>query len=157
MVSFTLNDDAVLVDLPDGTPLIHVLRDHLGLFGTRLGCAAEQCGSCMVLVDGRPMYSCSLGLDAVANRQVRTVEGLGSPDHPHPLQSAFLAEQAGQCGFCLSGILVSAAALLEAVPDPDEAQIRAALDRHLCRCGAHNRIMRAISRAAAAGREAAGA
>lgn len=155
MVSFTLNDDAVLVDLPPGTPLIHVLRDHFGLFGTRLGCAQEQCGSCMVLLDGRAAYSCTLGLDAVANRHVRTIEGLGTPDRPHPLQTALLAEQAGQCGFCLSGILVSAAALLAAVPDPDVSQIRAALEPHLCRCGAHNRIIRAIVRAAAAGREVA--
>jgi nicotinate dehydrogenase subunit A len=102
----------------------------------------------MVLLDGTPAYACALGLDAVAGRKVVTVEGLGSAAAPHPLQAAFLAEQAGQCGYCLSGMLISAAALLAANPDPDEEAIRAALEPHLCRCGSHNRIIRAIRRAA---------
>ncbi|PZW41899.1 nicotinate dehydrogenase subunit A [Humitalea rosea] len=154
---FTLNGAAVVVDLPPDTPLVHVLRDTLGLFGTRWGCGAEVCGSCMVLLDGAAVTSCTLALDAVAGRRLRSVEGLGTPQAPHPLQTAFLQEQAGQCGYCLSGILISAAALLESNPDPDEAAIRAALDRNLCRCGAHNRILRAVLRAAAAAamREAA--
>jgi nicotinate dehydrogenase subunit A len=102
----------------------------------------------MVLLDGRAEFSCTLALDGLGGRSVRTVEGLGSPESPHPLQAAFLAEQAGQCGYCLSGILIAAAALLEANANPSEREIRAALDRNLCRCGAHNRIVRAVMRAA---------
>jgi nicotinate dehydrogenase subunit A len=132
----------------EGTPLLHVLRGECGLSGPRFGCGAEQCGACVVLVDGAPTYACTMGVEAVAGRRVTTVEGLGSPDAPHPLQRAFLDEQAGQCGFCLSGILVAAAALLAREPDPDDAAIREALDPHLCRCGSHNRIIRAVKRAA---------
>lgn len=150
MARFTLNGTEVSVGLPGDVPLLHALRGPLGLSGARYGCGAEQCGACMVLVDGTPRYACTLALAAVEGRAVRTVEGLGAPDAPHPLQAAFLEEQAGQCGFCLSGILVSAAALLERDPDPDEAAIRAALDPHLCRCGSHNRIIRAVRRAARA-------
>ena len=153
-VAFELNGAPVRAEEPAGTPLIHVLRDGFGLFGTRWGCGAEACGACMVLLDGAPVPSCTLALDAVAGRRVGTVEGLGTPSAPHPLQAAFLEEQAGQCGYCLSGILVTAAALLDRDPDPDEAAVRAALDRNLCRCGAHNRIVRAVLRAAAAMRAA---
>jgi nicotinate dehydrogenase subunit A len=149
MVAFTLNGAEVAVDLPEAASLLHALRGPLGLSGPRFGCGTEACGSCMVLLDGKPAYACTLGLGGVAGRTVVTVEGLGTPGTPHPLQSAFLAEQAGQCGYCLSGILVSAAALLAAEPDPDEAAIRQALDPHLCRCGSHNRIIRAVRRAAA--------
>jgi nicotinate dehydrogenase subunit A len=150
MPAFTLNGAAVTPELPGDASLLHALRGPLGLSGTRFGCGTEQCGSCMVLLDGAPAYACTLSLAAVAGRSVTTVEGLGTPAAPHPLQAAFLAEQAGQCGYCLSGILVSAAALLAANPDPDEAAIRRALDPHLCRCGSHNRIIRAVRRAAAA-------
>jgi nicotinate dehydrogenase subunit A len=150
MPAFTLNGAAVAPELPEDASLLHALRGPLGLSGTRFGCGTEQCGSCMVLLDGVPAYACTLSLAAVAGRSVTTVEGLGTPAAPHPLQAAFLAEQAGQCGYCLSGILVSAAALLAANPDPDEAAIRRALDPHLCRCGSHNRIIRAVRRAAAA-------
>jgi nicotinate dehydrogenase subunit A len=149
MIAFRLNGAPVSSDLPGATPLVDVLRDRFGLMGTRFGCGAEQCGSCMVQVEGRVEFSCTLPLDAVAGRSVRTVEGLGTREKPHPLQTAFLAEQAGQCGYCLSGILISAAALLENDPDPSEERVRAALDRNLCRCGAHNRIVRAVLRAAA--------
>jgi nicotinate dehydrogenase subunit A len=148
MVAFTLNGAAVQV-AAEGTPLLHVLRGECGLSGPRLGCGAEQCGACVVLLDGVPVFACTLGIEAVAGRSVTTLEGLGTPDAPHPLQRAFLEEQAGQCGFCLSGILVAAAALLARDPDPDDATIRAALDAHLCRCGSHNRIIRAVRRAAA--------
>ncbi|MBP0464639.1 (2Fe-2S)-binding protein [Roseomonas sp. PWR1] len=149
MVAFTLNGAAASAELPEATPLLHALRGPLGLSGPRFGCGAEQCGACAVLVDGRPAHACTLNLGAVAGRSVTTVEGLGTPDAPHPLQRAFLDEQAGQCGFCLSGILVAAAALLARDPDPDDPAIRDALDGHLCRCGSHNRILRAVRRAAA--------
>lgn len=148
MVAFILNGAAVSVEA-SGAPLLHVLRGELALSGPRFGCGAEQCGACVVLVDGAPAYACTLAADAVEGRRVTTVEGLGSPEAPHPLQRAFLEEQAGQCGFCLSGILVAAAALLARNPSPDDAAIRAALDAHLCRCGSHNRIIRAVQRAAA--------
>ncbi len=157
MTGFVLNGASVSVGLAEEASLLHALRGPLGLSGPRFGCGEEQCGSCMVLVDGAPRYACTLPVGAVAGRAVVTVEGLGTPQAPHPLQAAFLAEQAGQCGFCLSGILVSAAALLARDPDPGEAAIRAALDPHLCRCGSHNRILRAVRRAAAAMREAKGA
>ena len=149
MVAFTLNGAATALDLPDSTPLLLALRGPLELSGPRYGCGAEQCGACVVLVDGVPANACTLALGAVAGRAVTTVEGLGTPASPHPLQRAFLAEQAGQCGFCLPGILVASAALLAREPDPDDAAIRAALDAHLCRCGSHNRIIRAVKRAAA--------
>jgi nicotinate dehydrogenase subunit A len=153
MIAFSLNGIDTKVDLPGNTPLLAAIRDHLGLFGSRFGCGAEQCGACMMLVDGRAEYSCTRTLDSVAGRNVVTVEGLGNPAAPHPLQAAFLAEQAGQCGYCLSGMLVSAASLLRANPDPDEAAVRKALNGNLCRCGAHNRIIRAVLRAAAQMRE----
>jgi nicotinate dehydrogenase subunit A len=148
MVELTLNGTAVALDAPPEASMLHALRGPAGLSGPRFGCGDEQCGSCMVLVDGVPGYACTLPASALAGRAVTTVEGLGTPDAPHPLQAAFLAEQAGQCGYCLSGILVSAAALLAKMPDPDEATIRTALDPHLCRCGSHNRIIRAVRRAA---------
>lgn len=153
MVAFTLNGTATALDLPGDVSLLHALRGPLELSGPRFGCGTEQCGACMVLLDGNPAYSCTLTLDAVAGRSVTTVEGVGTPEAPHAVQSALLAEQAGQCGFCLSGIIVSAAALLRDSPAPDEAAVRAALDPHLCRCGSHNRIIRAVLRAADAMRE----
>jgi nicotinate dehydrogenase subunit A len=136
------------VDADPGISLLAVLRGQLGLTGTQFGCGANQCGACNVMIDGQAVAACDTPLWAVAGKEVVTVEGLGTPERPHPLQKAFLAEQAGQCGYCLSGILVSAAALLARNPDPTEPQVRAALDRNLCRCGAHNRIVRAVLRAA---------
>lgn len=149
MVAFTLNDVAVEAEVADDVTLLHALRGPLGLSGPRFGCGAEQCGACAVLVDGVPAYACTLPVSAIGGHSVTTVEGLGTPEAPHPLQRAFLDEQAGQCGFCLSGILVAAAALLARDSDPDEGTIRTALDPHLCRCGSHNRIIRAVRRAAA--------
>jgi nicotinate dehydrogenase subunit A len=131
------------------TPLIHVLRNDFGLVATRYGCGTEQCGACLVLVDGKPAWSCTLPLEAAAGRRVTTLEGLARAGGAHPLQRAFLDEQAAQCGYCLSGILMRAAALLAENPAPTDAQVRAALDPHLCRCGSHNRIVRAVLRAAA--------
>jgi len=142
--ALTLNGEAVEVALDDRVMLLDALRSTLGLTGSRFGCGAGQCGACIVLVDGVAQPSCTLPLWAVENKAVVTVEGLGTPERPHPLQAAFLAHQAGQCGYCLSGILVSAAGLLLHNPAPTEADIRQALDRNLCRCGAHNRIVRAV-------------
>ena len=134
----------------DGTkPLLSVLRNELGLRGSRFGCGTEQCGACMVLIDGEPSFSCTRAIESLAGKRVITVEGLSPGGSLSPLQQAFLDEQAGQCGYCLSGILISAAALLARNPRPSRSEIAAALDRHLCRCGAHNRIMRAIARAGA--------
>jgi nicotinate dehydrogenase subunit A len=142
------------VEADPATPLLTVLRGQLGLTGTHFGCGVNQCGACNVLIGDHAVASCDTPLWAVAGKNVTTVEGLGSPERPHPLQQAFLAEQAAQCGYCLSGILISAAALLKRDPDPSEADVRAALDRNLCRCGAHNRIVRAVVRAAKEAREA---
>ena len=144
----TVNGAAVTVEAADDTPLIDVLRDHLGLVGTRFGCGQNQCGACHVLIDGRSLPACDTPLWAAAGRSVITVEGLGTAAAPHALQRALIAEQAAQCGYCLSGIQISAAELLAADANPDEAAVRAALDRHLCRCGTHNRIVRAVLRAA---------
>lgn len=145
-----INGKAREVKAAAASPLIYVLRNELGLMGTRYGCGLEQCGSCMVLIDGEPVHACTRAMDSVAGQDVRTVEDLGTLAAPHPLQQAFLAEQAGQCGYCLSGILISAKALLDRNPEPSRADIMVALDGHLCRCGAHERIIRAIGRAAAA-------
>jgi nicotinate dehydrogenase subunit A len=138
---------AVSVD-PD-TPLLYVLRNHLGLKGTRFGCGMGLCGACMVLVDGRAVTSCDLPVSAVADADIQTVEGLATDRELHPLQRAFVEEGAGQCGYCLSGILMSAKALLDRNPTPDDAEIRAALEPNICRCGSHPRILRAVQRASA--------
>ncbi|MBI3196320.1 MAG: (2Fe-2S)-binding protein [Rhodospirillales bacterium] len=148
-ITLTVNGEARSIAAPETTSLLEVLRNHLGLMGTRYGCGLEQCGCCMVLVDDQPAYACTRELGTVAGRRVATIEGLGTPAEPHPLQQAFLDEQAGQCGYCLSGILMSAKALLDRNPNPSRADIVTALDKHLCRCGAHQRILRAVERAAA--------
>ena len=146
-VAFTVNGEARRVDAAETTSLLEALRNHLGLMGTRYGCGLEQCGACMVLIDGQPAYACTREAGTVAGRSVTTIESLGTPDNPHPLQQAFLDEQAGQCGYCLSGIIMSAKALLDRNPAPTRAEVVTALDRHLCRCGAHQRIIRAVERA----------
>jgi nicotinate dehydrogenase subunit A len=138
---------------PD-TALLYVLRNHLGLTGTRFGCGLGLCGSCFVLLDGEPVYSCDTPMWTIAGREVTTVEGLGTPDHPHPVARAIVDEQAAQCGYCISGIVIAAVALLAVDDDPTEADVRVALDRNLCRCGAHNRIVRAVLAAAAEMRSA---
>lgn len=129
---------------PD-TPLLYVLRNELGLTGTRFGCGSGQCGACFVLVDGKPMASCDLPVSFVENRKVTTIEGLGGR---HPVQKALVAEQAAQCGYCMSGIVMSAVALLSQNAKPSEEEVRQSLDRNLCRCGSHNRVVRAVMRAA---------
>ena len=143
-----INGKAVDVAAKDDTPLLYVLRNDLGLVGSRFGCGSGQCGACYVLVDGRPMASCDLPVSFVAGKTVTTVEGLGKDGELHPVQKALLAEQAAQCGYCMSGIAVTAAALLAEKSSPSEGEIRQALDKHLCRCGSHNRVVRAVMRAA---------
>jgi nicotinate dehydrogenase subunit A len=153
--SFTLNGAPVSVSVGEDTPLLDVLRNHLGLKGTKFGCGLEQCGCCMVLIDGEPAKSCGKALATVAGKTVLTIEGLGTPEAPHPLQAAFLDEQAGQCGYCLPGILVTAKALLDRNKTPSRAEIAQALDDNICRCGSHVRILKAVERAAAAMRAGA--
>jgi aerobic-type carbon monoxide dehydrogenase small subunit (CoxS/CutS family) len=153
-IDFILNGRPVRIDGDPTRPLLSVLREDLALRGSRFGCGTEQCGACMVLIDGEPAYSCAREVSTLAGRRITTVEGLAPNGELHPLQQAFIDEQAGQCGYCLSGILISAAALLERNQHPDRAEVAAALDRHLCRCGVHNRIIRAVQRA---GRMMAGA
>lgn len=145
----TVNGCAHRVEVSGTTPLLDVLRNHLGLTGSRYGCGLEQCGACMVLVDGAAAYSCSREAGTLQGRDIVTVEGLGTEGLLHPLQQAFLDEQAGQCGYCLSGMLIAAKALLDRSPSPSRAEIVEALDPNLCRCGAHPRILRAVMRAAA--------
>ena len=152
-IELTVNGTAVSIAAASDTPLLDVLRNHLDLKGSRYGCGLEQCGSCMVLIDGKPEYSCTREVASAAGKRVETVESLAS----HPLRQAFLEEQAGQCGYCLSGILMSAKALLDHNKNPSRADIVTALDSHLCRCGAHPRILRAVAKAAAALRVGEGA
>jgi nicotinate dehydrogenase subunit A len=140
---FTVNGTQHALQADPKTPLLDVLRDELGLKGTRFGCGAGECGACHVLIDGVSQASCNLPLWAVQGKAIITVEGL-----PPALADAFVAEQALQCGYCGSGVLVGAAALLQRQPQPTDADVRSALDGHLCRCGAHNRIVRAVLRAA---------
>lgn len=150
--AFTVNGVARRVAADGDTALLDVLRDELGLPGTRFGCGQNQCGACHVLIDGRSLPACDTPVWAVAGKRVTTVEGLGQAARPHAIQQALLDLQAGQCGYCLSGIQIAAAALLNSNADPSEAEVRSALDGHLCRCGAHNRIVRAVLRAARASR-----
>jgi nicotinate dehydrogenase subunit A len=147
-IPITVNGTGHGFELDGDTPLLDVLRDELKLKGTRFGCGEDQCGACLVLVDGFAVASCDTPLWALAGKHVTTVEGLGNRAAPHRLQRAFIAEQAGQCGYCSSGMLIAAAALLERCPHPTDVQIRETLDRNLCRCGSHNRIVRAVLRAA---------
>jgi len=136
------------------TPLLYVLRNDLKLKGARFGCGTGLCGACTVIVDGKAVQSCDLPVSAAAGKRITTIEGLASNDALHPLQQAFVDEQAGQCGYCLSGIVMAAKALLDANPGAGDAEIRAALKGNLCRCGTHHRILRAIRRAAGAPRQA---
>jgi len=143
-----VNGRPTRVSVDERATLLDVLRNEIGLRATRFGCGLEQCGACMVLVDGEPAYACTRLVSTLSGKQITTIEGMAESGSLAPLQQAFLAEQAGQCGFCLSGILVSAKALLDRNPAPSRADIAAALDKNLCRCGAHNRIIRAVQRAA---------
>jgi nicotinate dehydrogenase subunit A len=147
-ITLKVNGESREVAAAEDTPLLYALRNDLNLKGTRFGCGAGHCGACRVLLDGHAVASCETQLWAAQGREVTTIEGLGTADAPHALQRAFIAEQAAQCGYCSSGIIISAAALLARCPQPSEDQVREALDRNLCRCGTHNRIVRAVLRAA---------
>lgn len=152
-IDVTLNGKPARVEADDADLLLDVLRSDLGLTGSRYGCGLAQCGACAVLVEGEVKASCATDMGAVAGRGVLTVEGLGTPERPHPLQTAFIELQAGQCGYCLSGILIGAKALLDRNPNPSRAEIASALAWHLCRCGIHNRILDAVALAARRMRE----
>ena len=147
--SFALNVNGTSrsVTVDSGTPLLYVLRNDLELSGPRFGCGLSQCGACTVLVEGKPTRSCVLPVDAAVGKKVTTLEGLGRAASPHPLQRAFITEQAAQCGFCANGMIMTAKALLDRTPKPTEAQVRKTLGANLCRCGTHNRIVRAVLRA----------
>ena len=146
---FRVNGGAVSVNSWDpDQPLLYVLRNSLGLHGPKFGCGLGQCGACTVLVDGNAVRSCITPVKTVASREVTTVEGLGSPEKPHPIQAAFIAEQAAQCGYCASGMIISAKALLDETPHPTPEQVKNSLSGNLCRCGTHTRILGAVMRAA---------
>jgi nicotinate dehydrogenase subunit A len=147
-IRFRLNGVETAVDADADRPLLDVLRGELGLTGPHFGCGAGECGACHVLLGDRAVTSCDTPLWSAADQDITTVEGLGNAERPHPLQRAFIAEQAMQCGYCVPGIMISAAALLRQNPTPTDADVRAALDRNLCRCGSHNRMIRAVLRAA---------
>ena len=147
-IDFVVNGRPVSVTCDGTAPLLSVLRDELALRSAKFGCGTEQCGACMVLVDGTPTYSCAREISTIAGKAVTTVEGLATNGGLHPLQQALLDEQAGQCGYCLPGIVISAAALLEKNKRPSRDEIIAVLDPHLCRCGIHNRVIRAVQKAA---------
>jgi len=147
-IRLNVNGTTHRLDIPEQMPLLWALRDHLGLMGTKYGCGIGACGACTVVIDGNAVQSCDISLSAAAGRQVTTIEGIGSIAKMHALQSAFIAEQAAQCGYCTSGIIMTAYALLALNPRPSESEIRAALDGNLCRCGSHGRVLRAVKRAA---------
>jgi aerobic-type carbon monoxide dehydrogenase small subunit (CoxS/CutS family) len=155
MITLTVNGQRREVDADGATPLLYVLRDHLGLNGAKFGCGLGQCGACTVLVEGEPVFACITPAMAVQERPVTTLEGLGTPENPGPLQRAFIEEQAAQCGYCIPGMILRAQALLARNPDPSERELREHMSPNLCRCGTHMRILAAVRRAAAAIRSAA--
>lgn len=148
-IRFRLNGVETDVDADPDRSLLDILRGPLRMTSAHFGCGANECGACNVMVGGHAVAACDTPLWSVTDKDITTVEGLGSAEAPHPLQRAFIAEQALQCGYCVSGILISAAALLKRNANPDSAEVKAALDRNLCRCGSHNRMVRAVLRAAA--------
>jgi len=143
----TVNGATQRANVEPDTPLLYILRNDLELNGPRFGCGLSQCGACTVLVDGRPTRSCVTAVSSLGAKRITTLEGLGSKDRLHPLQKAFIEEQAAQCGYCTNGMILTAKALLDKTPKPTEAQIRKALAANLCRCGTHNRVVRAVLRA----------
>ena len=149
MTVLKVNGQTHAVEADPGTPLLYVLRDDLGLNGAKYGCGLGQCGACTVVVNGKAVFSCLTPIGVVEGRDITTVEGLGTVEAPGPLQRAFMAEQAAQCGYCIPGMMMRAHALLVASKSPSEAEIRAGMDPNLCRCGTHMRILAAVRRAAA--------
>jgi nicotinate dehydrogenase subunit A len=147
-IALKVNGKSRVVDIDPTTPLLYVLRDDLGLNGPKFGCGLSQCGACTVLMDGRTARSCTIPVTAARNRSITTLEGLGSVAHPHPIQRAFIEEQAAQCGYCMNGMVLEAKVLLDKNPHPSEMEIKQALNSNLCRCGSHLRVIRAIQRAA---------
>jgi nicotinate dehydrogenase subunit A len=146
IISLTVNGRTQTVDVDPDTPLLYVLSDDLELRGPKFGCGLSQCGSCTVIVDGQAVRSCATPVAKVAGRAITTLEGLGTIDNPHPIQQAFIDEQAMQCGFCLSGVIMTAKALLDRTPNATDTQIRQAMSTVLCRCGGHVRMVNAIKR-----------
>ena len=151
-VSLKVNGAVHSVAAEPDTPLLYVLRNDLGLNAAKFGCGLGQCGACTVLIDGAASRSCVMPIGALTQSEIITLEGLGTLEQPHPLQSAFMAEQAAQCGYCIAGMIMLAKALLDRIPQPSEAAVRLALADNLCRCGVHNRIVRAVLKAAQSGR-----
>jgi nicotinate dehydrogenase subunit A len=149
MIRLSVNGQQREVATDPDVPLLYVLRNDLGLHGTKFGCGLGQCGACTVLVGGQAVRSCLTPVQAVAGQEVVTIEGLGSPENPHPLQAAFIEEQATQCGYCTAGIIMAAKGFLDQTRRPTEAQVKQALAGYLCRCGTHLRVIRAVIRAAA--------
>jgi len=147
-INLNVNDKEVRLDIEPDTPLLYALRNDLELNGPKFGCGVAQCGACTVLVDGNPVRSCVMPVAGVVGRKIVTLEGLGSQEKPHPLQVAFIKEQAMQCGYCTNSMVMTAAAFLEKNKNPTDEQIRSALSGSLCRCGAHGRIVRAVGEAA---------
>jgi nicotinate dehydrogenase subunit A len=147
-ISLRVNGAMHAVDTDPTTPLLYVLRNDLNQHGPRFGCGLAQCGACTVIVDGKTVRSCTVAVSTMANKNVETLDGLGTAEKPHALQTAFIAEQAAQCGYCMNGILMTAKVLLDRNPNPTDADIKRALDPVLCRCGSHLRVIRAIKRAA---------
>jgi nicotinate dehydrogenase subunit A len=148
MITLNVNGSTHAVDADPATPLLYVLTDHLELNGAKYGCGLGQCGSCTVLVDREPVFSCVVPISVLQNRNIVTLEGLGTPENPGPVQRAFIAEQAAQCGFCIPGMIMQAQALLERNASPTPEEIRRHMAPNLCRCGTHMRILRAVERAA---------
>jgi nicotinate dehydrogenase subunit A len=147
--SLTVNGTQRAIDAWDpDMPLLYALRNALGLHAAKFGCGLAQCGACTVLIDDRPARSCVVRIADASGKRVTTAEGLGSPEKPHPVQAAFIAEQAAQCGYCTVGMVMSAVALLDKTPQPSREQAKAALENNLCRCGSHDRVLRAVERAA---------
>jgi nicotinate dehydrogenase subunit A len=147
-ISIVVNGARHDVDAPPDTPLLYVLRDELGLTGPKFGCGLGQCGACTVHLDGNAIRSCTTTLSSAARGAITTIEGLGTPEKPHPVQQAFIESQAAQCGYCINGMIMVTAALITRNKRPSQAQIRSALNGNLCRCGTHVRILRAVERAA---------
>lgn len=148
MITFLVNEKSHALDVEPDTPLLYVLRNDLQLHGPKFGCGLGQCGACTVIMDGKAIRSCQTPVEEVAGRRVTTLEGLGSVAKPHPIQKAFIADQAAQCGYCINGMIMTAKALLDRNPNPSDREIRRALAENLCKCGTHQRILKAVKRAA---------